>query len=772
MQVPCATPHCPIRSALYTVTVNSLQTPRIKAGGAPPQYATQLYLSNIYDRLMSPGNPAATAPNSKMATSDTATITGELPSSSRPPRYYALLIGINAYTDKPLKGCVNDVHMVKSILDDQPYDVEVRTLTATKNEGKVGSGQLPPFAESAPDLATWANVDAALLEIMKDAAPGDSVYIHYSGHGMYESPSQNQENHVSNRLTGDLALALLNDKNPTAVKPLTGHFLAVKLNVMIRKRVIVTVVLDCCFSATVYRDDGIRYLPSGHDEADDRHPGHDRDEHRTLRSVAQPDEIVRGVSMEPSWKMNPECYSILTAAGPREIGPEIRIGDQHFGKLSYFLCKLFEQGNDLSMRQTTVFRHLRSRYFAEFKEHGAHTPCLYGNKQLPFFGPALDTKNRTGNGHAGTDKADIPVVKDPKGNLIILAGEAQGLLAGDKVDVYAYGRGTPAAQLSILNVKTTGVTTSLLEPAAEPGLAARAAPTDNTDLFARVRTQQRLGDYPVRLDMSLGDLPRWKSELSSLGLAVAGSTDAYRFHLTVARGEETTTGSTLYRILDASGREYANLPPLPLVRTDINDVVSIIHHLAKYAMVFDLSNSSGKPSSGPQRPRLKDSFELLVETSTGTHRAGQLIELQETGIDFSEVLKLSIRNNGTRDLFVYVYALSPQTWEVQHVHHTTFEVALPARDVTEPEYSTTLLKRLRLFVPQQVRDSGAEYCEDTIKVFVTSHWTSFDPVELSNFWAPQKKEPEHWRQNNPWNVVRPDEDWEGINFSFRTKIRR
>jgi hypothetical protein len=38
-------------------------------------------------------------------------------------------------------------------------------------------------------------------------------------------------------------------------------------------------------------------------------------------------------------------------------------------------------------------------------------------------------------------------------------------------------------------------------------------------------------------------------------------------------------------------------------------------------------------------------------------------------------------------------------------------------------------KKLRTRVPLAIRKSGQQYCDDTIKVIVTSHWTSFDILE-------------------------------------------
>jgi hypothetical protein len=67
---------------------------------------------------------------------------------------------------------------------------------------------------------------------------------------------------ASNQHTGDLALALLGGENGDEVKPLGRYKLAVYLNAMVEKRLVVTLVLDCFFAASIYRLDrpDIRFL--------------------------------------------------------------------------------------------------------------------------------------------------------------------------------------------------------------------------------------------------------------------------------------------------------------------------------------------------------------------------------------------------------------------------------------------------------------------------------------------------------------------------------
>ena len=77
----------------------------------------------------------------------------------------ALLVGINDYPLRPLRGCANDVDMAASYLQ------EVRGFTATETRKLVDADAT---GEAIRDGLTW---------LVAGAAPGDRLYFHYSGHG-------------------------------------------------------------------------------------------------------------------------------------------------------------------------------------------------------------------------------------------------------------------------------------------------------------------------------------------------------------------------------------------------------------------------------------------------------------------------------------------------------------------------------------------------------------------------------------------------------------
>src|SRR5438445_6932469 len=82
----------------------------------------------------------------------------------------AVLVGINAYPGSPLQGCVDDVNDMAAILN-QRYGLSDRNITLLTD-----------------NRATKANIIEALQGLMRDAATGDRLLFHYSGHGT-EMPS-------------------------------------------------------------------------------------------------------------------------------------------------------------------------------------------------------------------------------------------------------------------------------------------------------------------------------------------------------------------------------------------------------------------------------------------------------------------------------------------------------------------------------------------------------------------------------------------------------
>ncbi len=153
---------------------------------------------------------------------------------------HAILIGINSYMVKPLRGCVRDVLEMKEYLSTKRTLVDVQLFTATATEG-------PNIGTPTEELKLWPtyeNINRSLAQVTSRANPGDFVYIHYSGHGTRIRASQDS----SSTHTGDVALSLIERVDGSRIRYLRGVELAHSIKNMLAKGLVVTVVLDWCFS--------------------------------------------------------------------------------------------------------------------------------------------------------------------------------------------------------------------------------------------------------------------------------------------------------------------------------------------------------------------------------------------------------------------------------------------------------------------------------------------------------------------------------------------
>jgi hypothetical protein len=169
--------------------------------------------------------------------------------------HYAILIGIDDYPDKPLKSCVNDVRDTKTFLESTLKDsIKIWAITASQIDRRS-----PDLAQDPALFPTSENVTSAFESVTSLSKAGDYVYIHYSGHGTQKPPSGD----FSNKSTGDLALVLLSGGKENRKQYLWGFELASLLKKMVNKELFVTLILDCYFSANVYRRDNpsVRFLP-------------------------------------------------------------------------------------------------------------------------------------------------------------------------------------------------------------------------------------------------------------------------------------------------------------------------------------------------------------------------------------------------------------------------------------------------------------------------------------------------------------------------------
>ncbi|CAJ0551530.1 Ff.00g114600.m01.CDS01 [Fusarium sp. VM40] len=642
----------------------------------------------------------------------------------RSPAHYAILIGINAYQDQPLKGCVHDVQCIKTLLEQQPFPVDIRTFTATSNSQSDKSSPV----EDRSYWPTYWNVTEALRLLTAQAQPGDYVYIHYSGHGTYMDIVSKFTNHH----TGDLALALLNGENGDSIRPFGGHRMAMALNAMVIKRLVVTLVLDCCFSASVYRGDqpDIRFIPVSREVAS----AYFIDNELASQDEGASDSGRRDVSMRPSWMMDPKGYAVLVASGPQEMSTEVIQNGIHYGALSRFLYLGLRDGG-LMRRQKDIFYRLFSKFRGVAIKQ---TPALYGNKDQVFFGQSTLPSNRP----------VIPVERSGE-KPILQAGQAHGVSEGDSFILY------PTSVFEKDEPLHSNIISAIVEKVYPLTSLLRLEDTSNSvakiDWVAETQTKQAIHKFPVLLAENLLPRDEWLKEFDKHSISIHSANDSCPPFFLVALVDNE------YKIRDKNDQDIMNLPNLQQDHTSPEDIAAILNHLAAYRLVKELINHSVADD-------FRASFDISVITQAKEHLGPDRTIDVSQGNSNEYMFELCLQNKGNKYLYLYIFDLGP-LWQVEGIYHGTYAVVPPKS--LKPRRPGRFSKKLGTSVPKELRERGIQQCDDTLKVLVTSHPTSFDLLELPEMGGLPREQASGRRQGSGDNSP---EQWAAFNFLVKTTL--
>ncbi|KZL71178.1 caspase domain-containing protein [Colletotrichum tofieldiae] len=631
--------------------------------------------------------------------------------------HFAVLIGVDFYKEAPLKGCVRDVQEIAKYLKRVQPATQVHTFTASSPSDE--KSYMP--VEDPSSWPTYENVMAKVHEVASIAKPGDFLHIHYSGHGTRTEPSK------------DLALDLLGDMQGSGIRYLHGLELALLLRDLVDKKVEVSLVLDCCFSGGVSRDDSsVRYL--------DYDPGTDAAfPSTTVHSLGNEGEGghsgYRDGTMRPNWLVDPGGYTILTACGPHERAREIQLADgKRHGALSYFLLRTFTGSGGIGNRQ----RHIYHQLCARFKEAWPQqNPMFYGNKDKCFFSRKI----------SGALAIPIQAVRTREGKLQLQAGSAQGVCDGDQFAIYPYG--------SIGNALTSGQDPLTATATHTQALQSTLEALDSKSMGAQTwwtavaLTRKRLDKYPVRLAKDTPLRDDWLAAMMERSLhAIDQDESPFSFNV-IAKDNE-------YKLFNESNHEITQIPVMLQAQTTPGQVCDVIQHLAKFNMVKDLTNETPDNS-------YNESFSITLVSSSGhTYNPGSLVQ-----VDHDHIVTLVAENMGDTELYVYVYDMGPR-WQIESILHGNHYVLPPRNKDGAFQGAARKTWKLRMQVPEEMREKGQQDCNDTILVFVTSQLTSFDSLELPklNQSIGEKVSDGGYRGGN----VISSEDWGCLSFSIFTRI--
>ncbi|OAP53732.1 hypothetical protein AYL99_12087 [Fonsecaea erecta] len=649
-----------------------------------------------------------------------------------PATRYAILVGVNCYPEQPLKGCVRDVQEMAIYLAKWPVTTHIQCFTATQADNPQSLGP----AEDSKSWPTYNNVKSSMKRVTSLAKPGDFVYIHYSGHGTIIKPS------AANKHFGDVAWNLLAGKNGDRIRYFRGVALVSLVNDMVKKGLTVTVVMDCCFSGGVSRDEGPDNVRSLDYDAqvDMDYPPDPPMESLDLQMVG---DASRDGSMLPNWFLNPDNYAILAACGQHEVAKEIEFPDGRvYGALSYLLLYTLSNIDIATQSQLGIYNNLQTIFRQKYTRQN---PVLYGNMNLRFFDSILPSQRNF----------PIPIGLEKDSSLLLQGGQAHGVCTGDLFAIsrfYSTGSkpGGSEKPVTARVTKVRGLTSDLelVDQNQGQNVVQRG-------WVAKALTRTALRQYPIALAANVPDTDKWldaAKERESLALSRLDSLDCPFTFQVVLNADEN-----VYEIRDGSDQKLANLPVVSRDHEDaIADILGILEHLAWFKHVRAITNP------GPTDDFLR-SFDISILNRSGkAFDKDRVIELKH-----KDIVMLEIQNKGQLPLYVHVYDLE-NSWEVENLCRASYET-VPARN-PDLNSSGRSKKRVKMTVPTDMQARGYKECDDVIKVFVTMQPTTFACLELPNInkLARMDANAATIPSADPGEIGIAPDDWIALNFHFHT----
>jgi hypothetical protein len=505
---------------------------------------------------------------------------------------------------------------------------------------------------------------------------------------------------------------------------LWGFELAGLLKDMVDNGLVITLILDCCFSASVYRRDdaNVRFLPYD--------PRIDSSFPSQLDYISGGD-AYRDASMDSNWLIRPDRYAILTACGPHEesVGLKVDADEKSYSPLSYFLLKTIECVS-LTKRHKDIHAHL----CAKFQERGLQqTPVLYGNRNQGFFGLVDSDITPTA----------IPIVVKSDGALQLRAGHAHGVKINDQLILYPFGSGEGDARsegdLVTAKVTNARALTSQLEPLNIPSIRIR------TGWMARSLTHHSLKRFAIRLAPNLPLRRTWLTTLEERSLAVHDDRNRHPFAFDVI------WDNGKHKVLDKLGREIVNLASLLQDQSSVGQMGSILEHLARFRLAEDLVNES--PTDV-----FRQSFKVQFLSNGRSFDPDRFIELKH-----NSTAELVLHNYGSTALYLFVYNLGP-SWQVENLHCGTYIVVEAPKNGRREQSAR---KKVQMEIPDEMVQKGLRSCKDILKVFVTAQPTTFDMLELPKLGEHAKI---HKSDRTGEDIKDGEENWVAMNFLVRTSF--
>lgn len=659
-------------------------------------------------------------------------------SNSSNSKLYALLIGIDYYLPnrlsdgmsyRSLGGSVRDINHVEEFLLRQPQKpTKIFKLTSSNPDSDILEfGEIPKPKEPESQLPTYKNIVAQFQQLTEIAAPGDLVYIQYSGHGgraKTNYPQIKGENGIDEGLV------------PTDIGTGEGQYLrdlelATLLKKMVDKGLVVTLVLDCCHSGGAVRgeDADIRGLDTI-----------DTTPRPTASLVASAEELAENwLSLTPEKSedsgiirrkatavasMLPEAkgYVLLAACRPSEYAYEYTFdGKKRNGALTYWLLDTLNQP-----LAGITYKMVHDRINAKIKTlFPQQTPMLLGEGARLVFGSKYFPAE-----HAVT----VMQVK-VEGNITKVqfdAGQAQGLRKGAEFAIYPRGltsfrkteQRLALAKITELQASDSWAeVTKMLNSGSVIEQGAQAVLTSAPiKLVRKVRLLKDKESSPEK-DAALQVV---EMALNNNGwVELVGDEEATDYQVDIktitskieADKYRLAVDEVIYEICDRTGAPIVLRPALKVSdRNAADGLLKWLIHLAKYQGIQELDNHDVS-----SHLRGKVTLELLGKQKdydpVDPLTPEPFDDPSKPEIKVGEYIFLKIRNDYSNVLNFAVLDLQSD-WAIEQIYpHTSQFISL---DPGQEEFIP-----LRMSLPE-----GEQKGSDIFKVFATIGMANFRWLEL------------------------------------------
>lgn len=295
----------------------------------------------------------------------------------------ALIVGINAYPERPLDGCIADAELMAQVLRDS-FAFDEKNVTLLRDRA-----------------ASREKLLAELDQLIDVTNAGDTAFFFYAGHG---ATAENDD--LTEASGNDSTLNLCEDPR----EDIYDDELQARLDALCEKTDFAVLVIDACHSATITRD-----------AAD---PTHKVRSGTPVRKSARPPKNL-GAHAAKATAPATAPYTFIAACRDDEEAKESSIaGDEnsHHGALTWALAQELTAAKSGETWRDVFERVSRSVTKAHSEQH----PQIEGNANRELFGlrsfPTVEYVQVT-------DRASASVV--------IAAGALHGVVVGATYTVYA-----------------------------------------------------------------------------------------------------------------------------------------------------------------------------------------------------------------------------------------------------------------------------------------------------------------------------------------------